>query len=115
MEHPTIYTTISNVIDKTPRSLKIVYKTAICFGLIYGGYRGLKKGVDWLRKRKEQKTNVPVYQHIINPVYNIGRDFGHLAWYTTSSAVLSGFIVATLPVSIPILSIRCKDCNDEQE
>lgn len=40
---------------------------------------------------------------MVNPILNVARDAGYLAWHGVSSGLVSGFIVATYPVSVPAL------------
>jgi hypothetical protein len=52
---------------------------------------------------------------MVNPILNVARDAGYLAWHGVSSGLVSGFIVATYPVSVPALLMFSERDNKQND
>lgn len=87
------------------RNAKMAYAGVVGLGAVYGFGRGTVNWINWLSKRKQMKLkdNRFINADMINPILNVGKDAGYLGWYAVSSALVSGFIVGTYPVSVPAL------------
>lgn len=96
------------------RNAKLAYATVVGLGTIYGFLRGTGNWISWISKRKQMKLkdNRLVNADMVNPIINVGRDAGYLGWHAVSSAIVSGFIVGTYPVSVPGLLLFSEKEND---
>ena len=99
----------------TVRNAKMAYATVVGIGTAYGFLRGTVNWVKWLSERKQMKLkdNRFINADMVNPILNVGRDTGYLSWHAISSGVISGFIVATYPISVPaLISFSDKEGED---
>lgn len=113
-------TLVTNFLEKLPTipipgittgPAQTVYKVIVYGGTIYGGFKGFGVWIDWLSKAKDvELKELPLIDvRMVNPILNIGRKTGYMAWFTVSSASISGFISATFPVSVPALMFFAKE------
>lgn len=75
------------------------YICVIAISFIIGASKGLSAFFDWLRTAGQ--INCPIKS--VEPIINISRDVGALAWYVMSSGAMSAFVGGTAPISVPIL------------
>lgn len=81
------------------RSFFAFYQSLILLGLAHGVYKGIESFVLWRKGREE----IRLTHKILEPIINASVDAGYLGYYVFWTGILSGLIVATAPVSIPII------------
>jgi hypothetical protein len=82
--------------------------------VITGGIRGMGSGYskfnDWYSTRQPVSINSKMY----DPIINTCRDSGMFGFYTLQSGLGSALIVATAPISVPLLlTIFNKDAESD--
>lgn len=75
------------------------YGGVIFIGLCKGGLQGCYIWGNWLANRKQITIGSEKYDPIINNV----RDVGQWGFYVLQSGIGSALIVATSPISVPLL------------
>ena len=88
-----------------------LYYGGILIGIIYGMGTGTTVFFKWWENRKKVTIgDVPlVNKSMVDPILNVSRDAGYWGWYALTSGISSGFIIATYPVSVPLLSFISKE------
>lgn len=91
-------------------SLIYIYCLLCMCGFLYGATGGLSKWLYWIELRTQLTINSSDYfNHLIDPMLNIGRDAGYLVWYSLTSGVVSTLIIGTFPVSVPLLALMSSE------
>jgi hypothetical protein len=75
------------------------YTVVVGTASFIGALKGTQTWYQWWQKRQWKHIT---YQSI-EPVVNVSCDTGVLAWHVTTTAVLSGLVAGTAPVSVPLL------------
>ena len=90
------------------------YATLCIIGFVFGAANGGGNWVKWFEKRSPITllTSSDYINSLVDPIVNVGRDMGYLAWHTVTSGLLSGVIVGTFPVSVPLLAFFSKEKTD---
>ena len=86
-----------------------MFLTFWCVMTIFGGIRGAAGGFcewfDWIEKRN--RLILPV--KMVVPILNVSRDVGFFAYCVITSALMSAIVVATYPISVPIMMRYAKE------
>lgn len=79
--------------------------------VFFGMFNGCGNWVDWLNTRNPitLSSSSKYLNNLIDPIVNIGKDVGYLAWHTVTSGTLSAFVVGTFPVTVPALAYFSKE------
>lgn len=83
-----------------------VYAGAVVCGFWYGAYQGFKLWLQWYRNRRRVISGL--HADLVDPILNVGRDAGRLAFYFICGGGVSAVVVAGFPVTVPLLSIFSK-------
>jgi hypothetical protein len=75
------------------------YSLVVGLGFLQGAYMGIENHCNWVNHRPRVTINSPQY----DPIVNICRDCGVLGFNVLSGGFGSAAIVATAPISVPIL------------
>lgn len=90
--------------------LLYTYYGVVTVGAIRGTVGGYNKFDDWYSSRKQVSVGSQMY----DPIINTCRDSGMFGFYTLQSGLGSAVIVATAPISIPLLlTLFKKDVDPE--
>jgi hypothetical protein len=80
-------------------------------GFTYGVIRGFKAWVRWRSERKPLR----IKNKTLEPIVNNSVDSGQLGLQVLMTGLLSGLVVATAPISVPIIIFTMKEKEDEGE
>lgn len=87
-------------------SLLTVYSILCVTGFLYGAAGGVNNWMEWMCRRSQLTIGASDYvNNLVDPMLNIGRDAGYLGWFVMTSGTVSAFIIATFPVSVPLLAV----------
>jgi hypothetical protein len=76
-----------------------VYSVAVAGGFIIGSWKGFTKWLSWLKTRTYRKI---AYENV-ETIVNIAADTGKLGYNVLVAGTASAVVVATSPVSVPLL------------
>jgi hypothetical protein len=68
-------------------------------GSSYGVYRGFLSWIKWRRDRKPTH----IRNKNLEPIINNAIDAGQLGRHVLMSGIISGLVVATAPISVPLI------------
>lgn len=86
------------------------YCGVVFTGTTYGAWRGF---LSWLKWRSTRPLTKITYK-TIEPIVNNSIDSGQLGLHVLMSGLISGMVVATAPISVPIIVYTMKE-RDETE
>ena len=75
------------------------YLSIVGLSVVYGSVRGFFNWCKWYSDRKP----LMIKYKTVEPIVNVSRDAGALAWHIGMSACGSGLVAGTAPVSVPLL------------
>jgi hypothetical protein len=87
------------------------YVASIYLGGIYGMYKGSINWYNWIYKRKEHKIKYKLFE----PIVNIAIDTSRLGWEILMPAFASAGVIATFPISIPLLPIFSTETTESDK
>lgn len=76
-----------------------IYFGAAGMATVYGAGCGLSDWFSWMMRRKYR----PITWKTVEPIVNASSDAGNLAFMVAGSAIASGAVALTAPVSVPLL------------
>jgi hypothetical protein len=77
----------------------IIYLSAAALATGYGGITGAADWSRWMATR----TYRPIALKTVEPIVNVAADAGQLAFMVGGSAIASGIVALTSPISVPVL------------
>lgn len=86
-------------VKNLPRYAFYIYFAAVCLATIYGGLHGLKDWSNWLMGREYRV----IAWKTVEPIVNAAADAGVMAFMVGGSAIASGIVALTAPISVPLL------------
>lgn len=86
------------------------YCGVVAVGTTYGAYKGF---LSWLRWRQTRKLTSIKYK-TIEPIVNNSIDSGQLGLHVLMSGLISGLVVATAPISVPIIVFTMKEDEESK-
>lgn len=104
----------SNVAESKPAKYAFYfYCGVIVTGASYGAFRGFLSWVKW----RESRVPTRITYKTIEPIVNNSIDAGRLGLYVLMSGLISGAVVATSPISVPIIvwTMKEKDEKDKKK
>jgi hypothetical protein len=102
----------ANVADSRPAIMVFYfYCGVVLMGTTYGAYKGFLSWLKWRRSRKQ----VRITNKNLEPIVNNSIDSGQLGMHILLSGIISGLVVATAPISIPIIVYTMRERNDDVE
>lgn len=91
---------LNTVLNSTPAKVATyTYGGIVALGFLRGAVAGCSQHYEWLQGRKEITIDSPLY----DPVLNTCRDVGHWGFNVIQAGGGSAIIVATAPLSVPLL------------
>ena len=87
------------------------YAGLVGTGFVFGMFNGFGNWIDWVetRNRITLLSSSRYINNLIDPIVNVGKDIGYLAWHTVTSGTLSALVVGTFPVTVPALAYFSKE------
>ncbi|AYV76632.1 MAG: hypothetical protein Terrestrivirus10_16 [Terrestrivirus sp.] len=82
-----------------------VYSVAVAGGFVIGSWKGFTKWSSWLETRTYRKI---AYENV-ETVVNIAADTGKLGYNVLVAGTTSALVVATSPVSVPLILWKIED------
>jgi hypothetical protein len=76
-----------------------IYKFSLAMGIAFGIYRGLKSWFKYIASR----DRIKIRTKFLEPIVNTTLDCWYLAFYVFSTTLLSSLVVATAPISVPLI------------
>lgn len=81
----------------------------VVLGFLKGSITGTSEYCKWFSSRKK----VTIESEFYDPILNVCRDAGVWGSYTMYGGFGSAFIVATSPVTVPLMLRNCKEVGDK--
>ena len=101
-----------SIIQNTVTSYSLyAYSFIVGLGFINGSYSGCVKWCNWLDKRNRISINSPLYDSTLNTC----RDCAYWGFFVLQGGFGSAFLVATAPISVPILAYLASNENDGEK
>jgi|LakMenEpi03Aug12_release.lakeMendotaPanAssembly.Ray.scaffolds.fasta_scaffold92909_3 hypothetical protein len=85
----------------------LIYVSSIYIGTIYGAFRGFISWLLWMNRRRAPKITFKM----VEPIVGIAYDAGNLFFNILVAGFASLVVVASFPISVPIL-ITCFEDRD---
>lgn len=76
-----------------------IYFAVTCLATLYGGLHGLNDWGNWLADRNYRQ----IAWKTVEPIVNVAADAGVMAFMVAGSAIASGLVALTAPISVPLL------------
>ena len=88
-----------------------IYVASVYLGGAYGMYKGTGNWIKWIYSRKEKKIKYKLFE----PIVNISYDTSKLVWDILIPGFASAGVVATFPISVPLLLTFTGESEAETE
>lgn len=76
-----------------------IYFMAACLATAYGAFCGMWDWSAWMMHRRYR----PIALKTVEPIVNAAADAGTMAFMVAGSAIASGAVALTAPISVPLL------------
>jgi hypothetical protein len=112
----SLLNTVTNKVSTTTSSdvtsgLYKAYIGVVAASMVIGAFKGAVKWAEWYSNRKYRKIKLKTLESVVN----VSSDVGQLAFDVTVSAVASGLVGATAPISVPLIRYYFDDESEKQK
>jgi hypothetical protein len=88
-------------------TILLIYISSIYIGTIYGAIRGFINWILWMNRRRAPRITIKM----VEPIIGIAYDAGNLFFNILVAGFASFVVIASFPISVPILITFFEDKN----